>query len=772
MRHILTLSTLLAFAGGVESSVAQPVPPWGSDKPLEIVSSSKPAGGDMQILFHAGAGAGPFRVQKRDSVAASAPWYDMVDARVVELQPGVYTAYLPIGTEDLGFYRVIGEQEVFAELKGWTVRLSVSAPANGTHFVAGERPVVTVNILDVYGQGIGRDELSSLSLYMYGPQEPLQTVSAVKLLNASTDRSARPHHYIELTTDAAAVVNGNQITYELQPVTDEAPGTYVLSLRTALGVDGMQQITKFATVQIGTATPEAFVISNDKCAVCHEGTVSGKMYMHHVDPGRSPTGSWAIDYDPQLSCKACHNNDGYASFVRTDGERVSDHIVIRAHGVHMGEGLKLPDNIHNTFEDYTPVVFPADVRNCTSCHVDDRWKTKASTLACGSCHDNVWFGDETQVPEGMEAHEGGPFANNNLCGACHSATKVAGYHEIDPPDFRHDVSVAMTPPANGEFYVAGEAPKVLVQVTDLTGNVVDPTTMVEPLDNNNRQPGEWRDVRVFVAGPRARTLPVLTTAAANAGPDDHYIYNDVRVRQDPANEDPAVARTADTIEYQLSEIDGLATGTYTAYCEVRQEGGNRAHGYVNFQVGTASVEKEIAAAASCMSCHGETTFHSRAALFNPDICKLCHDYQQQNPAATGWDDDQYGFAVPPLSRLVHGVHYGNYLENPDEVTEGISQIIFPQDVRNCTKCHSETSTWDSKPSRLACLACHDGDAEVIHGMLMTYDPTPANPWSGDEQESCAVCHGAGADFAPSKVHSISNPYVPPYPRALREVAEE
>lgn len=720
----------------------------------------------MQILFHAGAGAGPFRVQKRDNVSASAPWYDLVDARVVELQPGVYVGYLPAGSEDLGFYRVVGEQEVIAELKGWTVRLSVSTPANGTHFVVGERAVVTVTILDVYGQGIGRSELSGLALYMDGPQDPLKTVSAVKLLNATTDRSKRPHHYIELKNDPNAVVNGNQITYELQPVTDEAPGTYVVALRASLAADGMQQIAKYTTVQIGTDTPETDVISNANCAECHLGTVSGKMYMHHVDPGRSPTGSWAIDYDPQMSCKICHNNEGYASFVGPAGTRISDHIVIRAHGVHMGEGLQYAWNRENAFEDYVPVVFPADVRNCTMCHVDDRWKTNPSRLACTSCHDNIYFGND-DVPEGMVEHTGGPWANDDTCKGCHNATKVAGYHEIDPPDFQHDVELAVSAPANEQYFVAGEAPIVTIKLKKAgTDEVIPPDQIVEPVDSQNVAPNEWRRANLFVSGPRADTRPVLTSKAAATSPSGYYANNDFRVRIDPGAEDPKITRAADSIQYQLDDVAGLAAGTYTVFVEVMPAAPLGGWAVLNFQVGTDKPEPLVAG--SCLDCHQATTMHSGyfAVPFAPDTCKSCHDNERQLAGMLTWGDSNMGFGAGPLSRRIHGVHYGHYLEKPEEVHQSVdySEVIFPQDVRNCTKCHSETNTWTSKPSRLACLACHDHDHAEFHTMLMTYDPTPDDSWSGDEQETCVVCHGSGADFAPSKVHSISNPYVPPYPR--------
>jgi len=72
--------------------------------------------------------------------------------------------------------------------------------------------------------------------------------------------------------------------------------------------------------------------------------------------------------------------------------------------------------------------------------------------------------------------------------------------------------------------------------------------------------------------------------------------------------------------------------------------------------------------------------------------------------------------------------------------------------------------WKEEPSRIACLACHDSDEAIYHGMLMTFDLTDDDPYGGDEIETCIVCHGSHADFSPDKMHNISNPYKPPYPR--------
>ena len=61
------------------------------------------------------------------------------------------------------------------------------------------------------------------------------------------------------------------------------------------------------------------------------------------------------------------------------------------------------------FRDYTGVIFPANVKDCARCHVDDRWKTKPSALACGTCHDSVDFKTGAKHEGGSE-HAGKPGA--------------------------------------------------------------------------------------------------------------------------------------------------------------------------------------------------------------------------------------------------------------------------------------------------------------------------------------------------------------------------
>jgi hypothetical protein len=65
---------------------------------------------------------------------------------------------------------------------------------------------------------------------------------------------------------------------------------------------------------------------------------------------------------------------------------------------------------------------------------------------------------------------------------------------------------------------------------------------------------------------------------------------------------------------------------------------------------------------------------------------------------------------------------------------------------------------------MACLSCHDSDEAKAHGTLNTFMGNPNDPYGPLSYETCNVCHGANRDFSPDKVHKITDPYVPPYPR--------
>jgi hypothetical protein len=356
-----------------------------------------------------------------------------------------------------------------------------------------------------------------------------------------------------------------------------------------------------------------------------------------------------------------------------------------------------------------------------------------------------------------------------------------------------DAPLTITVPASGSVSPATIKTWLMAQLAGVTGGVTVTSTSTGVTIKSNLQGDESRldiyDSQVTTimgwkpAGVTMEPYPVV--------PQGSYPFNDLRDLNVAGWDgfdyvDPNVTRSAGNITYQLLDVAGLTPGTYSIYVWSRPNSGKVANlskvgiGFLNFQVGTATEEKKIAT--NCTDCHADTLMHDprvdtrgpHTAPFDTDYCKSCHDYSHYNigdgfstqggTSLSGWS----GFGAVPISRRVHGVHFGRYLSHPEQVYSGnptaFVDVIFPQDVRNCVKCHSETNDWNEHPSRLACLACHDTDEAQAHGKAMTVVGDPSDPYGPSAIETCQICHGADAPWSAAAVHDISDPYVPPYPR--------
>lgn len=239
----------------------------------------------------------------------------------------------------------------------------------------------------------------------------------------------------------------------------------------------------------------------------------------------------------------------------------------------------------------------------------------------------------------------------------------------------------------------------------------------------------------------------------------YYPNNAIYKHDDSTEDDPKVTWTTGSITYTLDPVDDLKPGTYMAFVEIADRGRIDGTDYktpsvakTTFQVGQE--DEELAPAVNCGSCHQgpEGTGYvlhlgrHRAVFDNTaiDQCGSCHDYQSGN--ATG---EWYG--GKPISKRVHAVHYGSSLNYPNDTVDYTADpvagrnwdITFPQDVRYCEACHSSdtsSGSWAIKAARTPCNGCHDSLEADAHMKSMTWDPTLADPWNGDEEEACIVCH--------------------------------
>jgi OmcA/MtrC family decaheme c-type cytochrome len=99
--------------------------------------------------------------------------------------------------------------------------------------------------------------------------------------------------------------------------------------------------------------------------------------------------------------------------------------------------------------------------------------------------------------------------------------------------------------------------------------------------------------------------------------------------------------------------------------------------------------------------------------------------------------------------------------------DDFSEVGFPQDLRNCTVCHSganpatpQGDNWKSKATKEACLTCHANKAgstwDTTH---KTYAATLVKPGAAAKDLSngqCVECHKAGTNLGSDRVHWNQN----------------
>ena len=156
---------------------------------------------------------------------------------------------------------------------------------------------------------------------------------------------------------------------------------------------------------------------------------------------------------------------------------------------------------------------------------------------------------------------------------------------------------------------------------------------------------------------------------------------------------------------------------------------------------------EVVANVVCSQCHEKFGFHGGDRV-SVDYCVTCH-----NPGST---DANSGNTVD-FKVMVHKIHSG--ANNPEVEAGGeyaiwgfnntkhnYSDVLYPQDTLNCTKCHNGTDpetpqgdNWKNEPSEAACTSCHDAPDPVqypnfpnltpaeIEEAHVTSNPTPNNP---------------------------------------------
>jgi OmcA/MtrC family decaheme c-type cytochrome len=446
-------------------------------------------------------------------------------------------------------------------------------------------------------------------------------------------------------------------------------------------------------------------------------------------------------------CIMCHTDN----VIDPDtGNSVDMKVMI--HKVHMSKDLPsvqagTPYQIignRGSINDFSAITFPRDIRDCKSCHSDDvaqaqAWFTNPTRETCGSCHDDVNFATG-------ENHVNLAQTSDNQCANCHFPlgelefdASIIGAHTVPSRSMQLEgINIEIHSVTNSG---PGESPTVDFTVTNNAGETIDVATL---------------SFSLIIAGPNTDFTFLVRESAntASANADGLYSYTfDATLPED--------ATGSFTLGAESNRTVLLNQGT-TKERSYRETAENPVF-YFAVTDPTPVPRRMLVSESKCENCHMRIELHG-GNRHNPQYCVTCHQ--------PGADD---AVVRPPelmpartidFKTLIHRIHKGEELLDDYTIfgfrgsLHNYNEVLYPGDLRNCEACH-ESGAWavpvagivdtlDSSefyspmpPNSAACLGCHDSVSAAAHTYLNTA------PFG----ESCAVCHGEGAEFAVSKVHA-------------------
>ena len=486
-------------------------------------------------------------------------------------------------------------------------------------------------------------------------------------------------------------------------------------------------------------------------------------------------------------CVTCHNPGSWVAGT----PNVPLDFKVMIHRIHYNDaGAALPSVIAGTpyvinGSDFSKVVFPQDVRNCTKCHdgtagspiatpQGDNWKTQPSIQACGACHDDVYFGakPDPAKPYQTTPHPGGVQVDNSACALCHAAGRFTDNKDIVVAhSFPTRLAAAA---AKFQYNIISVAPTTAGSTPVITFSVTDPT--------NANAPYDITAAPAFTAGANSTLTVKLgwnTPGTLDFGNDGNAQNYGQPVSINLLG-NAAVVAGATPGTYTVTSpvaIPATQTGTMRVIMDGHPAGDVTTAGTFTDRLPVTSVFKDFAITGSvtprrtvvdiakCDVCHRVLSLHGNNRTDQPGVCVVCHNPNatdaSQRPKAgsllTGGTDGKLEESID-FKTMIHAIHAGES-DKGGFRTKGItiygyggsvndfSDVVFPGKLNDCSTCHAGTSyqltgTW-VQPTANGILGTTISTATISTDNLRI-TPTAA---------VCSSCH----DSALAKQH-IQNPF--------------
>ncbi len=596
------------------------------------------------------------------------------------------------------------------------------------------------NGLDVNGvQTAGVEALAFVAAYI--PNGQSQYVDYITTTDKATTNT-NPSQ-IQAGTDSTGtytLVDATSGTYDYvfahkAPANFDATATHTIGAQIERDLSAYGYPTTYTGDAVFTFVPNGSPVTNVR-DVINEASCNGCHDPLNAHGGPGPRQKMAF-------CVLCHT----PQTTNPDSLNTVD-MKVFIHKIHMGSSLpsvKAGGDFYvvhrGNKEDYSTVVFPQDIRNCTTCHASgptqaNNWKTNPSQAVCGSCHDDVNFATG-------QNHVNLPQPDDKQCKNCHISQEtlpfdasIPGAHDVpkNSPQLPGVVLKILTV----QNATPGSSPTVTFQVTDKSGNPVDITKLTT--------------IRMIIAGnnidygvnPPGMARVSETPTKATAGSNGTYVYTMTSVI-------PATAVGSYTISMEAANTVTLMPGTTVQ--TTATDSAAPVEQYFSVDNSPVVARRQVVSSAKCGACHQNLAFVHGGSRPATQECVICH-----NPTLTDGTSKQ----SVSLATQIHSIHRGDALTNPYVLgTTNYQSVRFPGDLRDCNTCHM-TGTYQvdnvgavasvaspggftptTGPIAAACLGCHDDKQSASHALANT---TVLG-------ESCLACHGNNAEFAVDVVHA-------------------
>jgi len=479
---------------------------------------------------------------------------------------------------------------------------------------------------------------------------------------------------------------------------------------------------------------------------------------------------------------------------------------IMVHKIHMGENLPSVQNgvpyeiigFRQGVHDYSDVVFPQDIRNCTKCHADiasqhDDYKNDPSRNSCGSCHDDVDFTQAINHPTIQ--------LTDNNCSGCHLPStgnefdiSVTGAHTVPAKSkelagVNFSIVNVQSMETGSDRVRPGQHPEVTFRIVNDNGDVINPSDM--------------DSLSLVFSGPTTDygITPVRENPMEDAVPDGSGNFTYAFNTPVPAN-----ATGTYTLGIEGYRIQTVGGQNKILVEDVRDAGRNEVF---DFPVADSEAipRRMVVDTALCSNCHGvfSKDFSIHGSLRNnTEYCVMCHNPSEDDLEVRTIPEGQSTTTTASINfrKMIHKIHTGEELTDKPYIIYGFrsslhdfSDVRFPGDRRNCETCHLPgtqildpgkgilgnmilptvehqfklgvgdekviTNTFTTSPVITVCTSCHDNLGVSQSGNMLTGENHLAGP---QPESACIDCHIANDPLGVEEVH-IQN--LPPSERINR-----